>query len=135
VKPWQLPLTLALLLAAADLGPSATAQGPPFIDAPVTAPDGVGGPPMEGGCAPSATPAGLEAAPRGGPLRRRLHGHFQRHGLGCWATHESVGCGSCQAERTFIFGSCREFFGEPCLQGPPPLPPGVSYGPRRCSCP
>lgn len=40
----------------------------------------------------------------------------------CWASHNGYGCGTLRSEGVFIFGSCREFFGEPCLNGPPPPP-------------
>jgi hypothetical protein len=51
-----------------------------------------------------------ESAPRR-PVRDCLN----RWGLACWTTHDNPGCGSCLAEWTFFFGSCRQFFGEPCL--------------------
>jgi hypothetical protein len=40
----------------------------------------------------------------------------------CWATHNTVGCGTLQAEADFIFGSCRTFYNEPCRKVPPPPP-------------
>lgn len=46
-----------------------------------------------------------------------------RRPLGCWASHNCPTCGSLKSECIFLFGSCRQFFGEPCLKGPPPLPP------------
>ncbi|HXG08884.1 MAG TPA: hypothetical protein VNK04_03775, partial [Gemmataceae bacterium] len=42
---------------------------------------------------------------------------------GCWAHHNLPRCGNLKAECTFIFGSCRAFYGEPCLKGRPLLPP------------
>jgi hypothetical protein len=64
----------------------------------------------------------------------------------CWSHHNNVGCGSLKAECKFIFGSCHEFYGEPCFKGPPPppAPPGSNYpsganygyGPAAgCGCP
>ena len=63
----------------------------------------------------------------------------------CWSHHNNVGCGSLKAECKFIFGSCHEFYGEPCFKGPPPPPvppgsnygnaPNYGYGPAGCSCP
>ncbi len=44
--------------------------------------------------------------------------------FGCWASHLSFGCGSLKSECTFIFGSCRQYFGEGCRKTPPP-----TYGP------
>jgi hypothetical protein len=50
-------------------------------------------------------------------------GWFQRHfGLGCWASFNGYGCSSLHSELAFIFGSCRTFYSEPCLKGPPPSP-------------
>ena len=44
-------------------------------------------------------------------------------GLGCAANHDSPGCGSCYSHYIFVFGSCRQFFGEPCFPwGPDTLP-------------
>ena len=67
---------------------------------------------------------------------------------GCWASHNGYSCSSFQSESTFLWGSCRQFFGEPCLKGPPPppwspesrFPPGApgaapGAGPGRgCNC-
>lgn len=76
----------------------------------------------------------------------------------CWASHNGYSCSSCRAEKVFIFGSCREFYGEPCLDGPPPPPwspeaddpprkragrgephapwsPEDDDAPRKCGCP
>lgn len=47
---------------------------------------------------------------------------LQRLGVGCWSHISSVGCSSLGSELTFIFGSCRAFYGEPCQHGPPPVP-------------
>jgi hypothetical protein len=44
---------------------------------------------------------------------------LRSHGYGCWNRIEHPGCTSCSAQWTFMFGSCRQFFGEPCLTGPP----------------
>ncbi len=68
------------------------------------------------------------------PFKARLHNLIQRHPSYCWSSHNSVGCGSLEAECTFLFGSCRQFFGEPCFKGQPtipglPPPPGApAYG-------
>jgi hypothetical protein len=40
--------------------------------------------------------------------------------IGCWAHHNMFGCGSFHSECTFIFGSCRAFYGQQCLKQPPP---------------
>lgn len=68
------------------------------------------------------------------PILRLFH---LEPGTGCWASHNGYGCSSAKAECTFIFGSCRAFYGEPCIQGPPPPPwsPEADDPPRRCNCP
>ncbi len=53
-----------------------------------------------------------------GPIQRMLN----RCGLGCYTTHNVPGCGSLHSELTFTFGSCRQFFGEPCFARPLPYP-------------
>ncbi len=64
-----------------------------------------------------------------GPVRDYVHDCMHKIGVGCWSHHNMYTCSSFHSEFTFVFGSCREFFGEPCLPGPPvpPMPPG--YGP------
>src|SRR5262249_41663593 len=61
---------------------------------------------------------------------------LRKYRLCCWSSHDSPGCGSFKAECTFIFGSCRKFYGEPCLPTPAPYPP-VPQGngnPARNGC-
>jgi hypothetical protein len=45
--------------------------------------------------------------------------------LGCWASFNTYGCNSLKSTLSFIFGSCRSFYAEPCRKGAPPsaLPP------------
>jgi hypothetical protein len=47
--------------------------------------------------------------------------------MGCWSHFNRWSCSSFKSECTFIFGSCRSFYGEPCMKAPPPtpVPPGV----------
>src|SRR5271166_4324106 len=52
------------------------------------------------------------------PIRNTL----QRFGVGCWAHVSSVTCGSLRSNLTFVFGSCRAYFGESCAHGPPAVP-------------
>jgi hypothetical protein len=56
---------------------------------------------------------------------------WHRRRLGCWASFNGYSCGSLESECAFVFGSCRTFFGEPCLKQPPPspLPPWVNLNP------
>jgi hypothetical protein len=53
------------------------------------------------------------------PSHPRIAEYLRRQGLNCFATLGSLGCGSCKSECQFIFGSCRTFFGEPCIPQPP----------------
>jgi hypothetical protein len=80
---------------------------PPFSGAPA------------GDCA-----AGRRAHPFHGAfenLPHPLHDYFAGHEqVGCWAHHNMFGCSSFHSEATFIFGSCRAFFGQQCLKEPPP---------------
>src|SRR5262249_14357845 len=56
------------------------------------------------------------------------HRHIVNPPWYCWASHNSIGCGSFKSECTFLFGSCRAFYAEPCLKAPPPPPVPQSYG-------
>ncbi len=68
---------------------------------------------------PMFEPSGVPAAqPR---AHHPLSNWLQEHPCHCWATHNTVGCSSLKAECTFLFGSCRAFYGEPCLRGASPL--------------
>lgn len=51
----------------------------------------------------------------------RLRNKMANHPCKCWSHHNYMGCGSFRSECRFIFGSCRQFFNEPCLKGPPSL--------------
>jgi hypothetical protein len=50
--------------------------------------------------------------------------------LGCWASFNGYGCSSLKSEAAFVFGSCRKFYGEPCLKGAPPSPLPPWAGPE-----
>jgi hypothetical protein len=43
---------------------------------------------------------------------------FRRQGSCCWSHHDNLDCGSLKSELTFIFGSCRAFYGERCAPRP-----------------
>jgi hypothetical protein len=67
------------------------------------------------------------------PIRDCLQGH----GFLCFQPHEYPGCGSIRGQWIFFFGSCRQFFGEPCAAGalPPPwLGAGNGGGGGGCGC-
>jgi hypothetical protein len=50
--------------------------------------------------------------------------------LGYWSSFNGYGCSSLKSEVGFIFGSCRMFYGEPYLKGPPPSPLPPWSGPE-----
>jgi hypothetical protein len=118
---------LAAVLGLGALAGLAPAQGVRIVPEAAPAPVVVaGGVPVDGEM--------VVAGPEGADGDHSLPGHFPRlrHGLNklgvaCWTWHDSVGCGSLKADCTFIFGSCRVWYGEPCLPGPPPSPAAYYY--------
>jgi hypothetical protein len=52
---------------------------------------------------------------------------FNRIGSGCYTTRNDTGCTSCYAEYIFFFGTCRQFFAEPCLPPPPGSHPCLEW--------
>jgi hypothetical protein len=42
--------------------------------------------------------------------------------LTCYGHHNDYACGSIHADLVFLFGSCRQFYGERCLKNPPASP-------------
>jgi hypothetical protein len=89
----------------------------PLVPAPSNAPAWVGG--QFPGAAVDVNGTAMPAPARGD---RPIRGWLRNHKWGCWTTHNTLGCGNLQSECVFIFGSCRAFYGEPCLPGPPPSP-------------
>jgi hypothetical protein len=68
-------------------------------------------------------------APR--PYQRLLNSH----GMSCASNFDQAGCGNFWSEFRFVFGSCRTFFGQPCIPNPPHFGPGNGYGfdgPQKC---
>jgi hypothetical protein len=61
-------------------------------------------------------------------IGRPITNCLNNKGLGCCATHNSFGCTSLYAQCTFIFGSCRQFFSEPCQPPPYGQPMGAACG-------
>jgi hypothetical protein len=58
--------------------------------------------------------------PRG--FWHRLSDRLQRLSCGYGKTHHDFGCTGCPAAKIFIFGSCWQFFEEPCFRQPLPPP-------------
>ena len=83
--------------------------------------------PYANGSVPAANPPVVAAMPYAPPVvypevqskQPGMLEHLNRHGLHCFATIGSLGCGSCKSECQFLFGSCRTFFGVPCVPQPP----------------
>jgi hypothetical protein len=61
------------------------------------------------------------------------HPFVNRLGLFCWSSHNCTTCSSFASDWHFLWGGCKDFFGEPCINGPPPIPvpPGWGGTPMR----
>jgi hypothetical protein len=86
-------------------------------------------PPIQPGCADGGN--GANGRDQNGGLGQRIHEHYRKClnsiGLGCAANHDTPGCSSCYAQYIFMFGSCRQFFGEPCFPVGPDTYPHPFY--------
>jgi hypothetical protein len=132
---WLVRAALAVLLGVGVAAGSVRAQTPaPLPNAEPWAVIEFGaGTPRPASCPAAEPPAAshhsfcdwLHSRPR--PIADHVHACMHAHGVGCWSHHNMYTCGSWKSECTFIFGSCREFFGEPCLPGPPPPPAPPGY--------
>jgi hypothetical protein len=60
-----------------------------------------------------------EVSPTPPPPRGPIHRCLQKHPVCCYANINTVGCSNLKAECDFVFGSCRRFYGDPCLKPPP----------------
>jgi hypothetical protein len=126
-------------------GRVAWGQEPPAVPLPHPAPVVIDheGPILE------AEPEDLPAHPAAAPQRRHWYRPFENHpvcngiqnymhahGVACYADFNNPSCSSLCSELTFIFGSCRTFFGEPCLRRPDPDAEfGYGgYGQPGCGC-
>ena len=83
--------------------------------------------PAQAPCCGASAIDGVTGMPDPTVPRSRFQRALNRCGLGCYTTHNVPGCGSLHSELTFIFGSCRQFFGEPCFARPLPYP-APAYG-------
>ena len=144
-------LRRALVAVALGLGVTAglaRADGQPPSPGPVIEADGAvppgafpadsavppGAVPMDGAVPPGAVPTdGVPCAPPKHKLLRCLrprnvvqavHNHPP---VGCYSNFNDYSCTNLRTELLWVFGSCRQFFGERCLKGPPPSPvPGFN---------
>ena len=69
------------------------------------------------------------------PTPRPYQRVLNSHGMSCASNFNQVGCGNFWSEFRFVFGSCRTFFGQPCIPNPPHFGPGNGYGfegPQKC---
>jgi hypothetical protein len=129
---WHARAALAALVGLGLAAGLARAQGPapPFVPTADPQPAAIIDYGAGGSAAATPPPEMPAAAPSKGPVRDWAHKCLNAHGVCCWSHHNAYICGSWKSECTFVFGSCREFFGEPCLQGPPPPPWPPGYGPN-----
>ena len=127
MKRCTVRLGLSLMLAAGWWVQRLPAQAP-AAPAPAVAPAPVAPAAPTPMMAPAQAPccgagAGVADGMPGPPgPQSRLQRALNRCGLGCFTTHNVPGCGSLHSELTFMFGSCRQFFGEPCFARPLPYP-------------
>jgi hypothetical protein len=63
------------------------------------------------------------------PISTFWHDHVPH----CWTHFNNYSCSTWESEYAFIFGSCRNFFGEACMGKPEPAFPGEQ--PPRNICP
>lgn len=131
MKQWMRQLALALMLSVASV---AIAQEPP--PAPPAPPAAIG--PAVANAGPGVIPPVEPPPPAAAEHRRPLwnvlprkrscapasvgasaHGFWNRHGYGCGSDPSIPGCTTLRDDLRFIFGSCRTFFGEPCLPREP----------------
>ena len=68
-------------------------------------------------------------------VRRPILECWQKQGYHCAASHNSSGCTNFYSDFVFVFGSCRQFFSEPCFATPQAgygaVPLGTGNG---CGC-
>jgi len=124
-RRWVFWAALAALVGWGLAAGRARAEGPEHSPEPWSVIEHGAGSPLPPPPAPTPNPAFTHK----GPVRDYVHDCMHRVGVGCWSHHNMYTCSSFHSEFIFVFGSCRQFFGEPCLPGPPepPMPPG--YGP------
>jgi hypothetical protein len=132
-------LCLYLSCPAAILGQQPSVAPLPVLHGTSAEPDGYVQPPPPP--SPYAGPAVVDPAwfAEPAPPCRSHHPHLaawlHRHGLHCWSDFTLPICPNGRSNWDFVFGSCKTFFGEPCLSCTPlvPVPPGYEpfpYGRR-----
>jgi hypothetical protein len=112
---WRAPLAavLAVVLVVGTLsaqdwgGPAATPDGKYFPYGPVEV-------------------MAATQPPQQGPVTTFLH----KLNIGCYSTMHSAGCGNLNTEVNYIFGSCHDWYGEPCKVAPPHGIGQAAYGPQ-----
>jgi hypothetical protein len=78
----------------------------------------------------------LKLGPTGPPVKRGhpIYNCYLKSPFYCVTHHNLATCGSLKSECVFLFGSCRQFFGEPCFKGPDPYP-HPWFGKQAGGCP
>jgi hypothetical protein len=104
------PVYAGTLPGAADVYGTATAPYGPY--GPYAGPNSYN--PSPGNPGYDAPPAPLPPMPHGKqPMRDLVRWSLN---LGCAGSHNSLGCTNLGSDLTFGFGSCRDFYKEPCFR-------------------
>jgi hypothetical protein len=113
-----------LLVGLGVASPRASADQPP-ANGQVYIQNGQVVMPANGGCANCGN--GYQGATQGQPAVKikkgafeKIKGFFNGPGCGC-LPNSDISCSNLQQEYQFIFGSCRNFFGNPCFKTPEQL--------------
>jgi hypothetical protein len=113
---------IVFILSALGMPATVRADGPPLEPVPnVIPPPGDSPAVKEAAVGPAVVPLVAEKAAKK-PLCPLLAHFLHPHSWGCGSDPYNPGCSSCEDECIFLFGSCRQFYGEPCYKkSPPPL--------------
>jgi len=125
-------LRRALLATALGLGvTTGLGRAEEKLAAPMPAPTSAL--PVETAPPQFAPEMGTEAVPEeqaaGHGKHKILHFIASHFPLTCYGHHNDFSCGSLHSEYAFLFGSCRQFYGERCLKQPP-LSPVPGFDPK-----
>jgi len=129
---------LRQLLLAATLGLSGFAGFVRAEEQPVKQASAVTSEPVENGQETGHRLKRLQPSTNPHPVARSITNVWHSQILlPCYSHFNDYSCGGIYSEVAFHFGSCRTFFGERCIKGPPPSPvpgfdPSVIQPKRDC---
>ena len=110
-------------LLAAALGLSVLAGLARAEDSPVKQASAVTSEPVDGGPETGHRLKRLQPSTNPHPVLRAVANVWHSQILlPCYSHFNDYSCGGIYSEVAFHFGSCRTFFGERCIKGPPPSP-------------